>query len=156
MSNYTDISTETLIKMRGIIKTEQSEQASKLEEEMRKELALRFGTFEAMLGHGLKEEFIANGFVACEVTLIERSLEIGLRNKDPKNQGWKFTFVSTFTWYIGEGINAGSSGIFNPSNADSYWHTIHAASILKNYDKLHKIAEKYCNVYNMELDRYFN
>jgi hypothetical protein len=159
MNNYTNISTEALIKMRSTLRNEESVNASKLEEEINKELAERFRGFEATLSQQIKDEFIANGFEACEDTFIQisgRSLEIGLCNRDPKRPGWKFTFASTFDWYLKDGINVGTSGTFNPSNADSYWRTIHAASILKNYDKLQVIAKKYCKLYNEEENRYFN
>jgi hypothetical protein len=44
-------------------------------------------------------------------------------------------------------INFGSSGVFTPENTASYWRTIHAASILKNWDKACEIVNKYCDMY---------
>ena len=41
----------------------------------------------------------------------------------------------------------GSSGSFNPTNIGSYWRTIHAASLLKNWDAVVPIVNKYCKIY---------
>ena len=45
-------------------------------------------------------------------------------------------------------INFGSSGGFNPTNIGSYWRSIHAASLLKNWDAVVPIVNKYCKIYD--------
>jgi hypothetical protein len=44
-------------------------------------------------------------------------------------------------------INFGSSGSFDPTNEASYWRTIHAASILKNWEVVSNIVNKHCEMY---------
>lgn len=44
-------------------------------------------------------------------------------------------------------INFGSSGCFNPSERESYWRTIHAASVLKNWDIVSEIVNNHCKMY---------
>jgi hypothetical protein len=44
-------------------------------------------------------------------------------------------------------INFGSSGSFNPSERESYWRTIHAASILKNWAVVSEIVNTHCKMY---------
>lgn len=41
-------------------------------------------------------------------------------------------------------INFGSSGEFSPKVAASYWRTIHAASILKNWDDVFIMVKAFC------------
>lgn len=40
----------------------------------------------------------------------------------------------------------GASGSFDPSDKASYWRTIHAASILKNWDIVCKLVNDYCKL----------
>jgi hypothetical protein len=40
-------------------------------------------------------------------------------------------------------IDYGSSGSFSPSNKASYWRTIHAAEILKEWDYFIEVSDKY-------------
>lgn len=40
-------------------------------------------------------------------------------------------------------IEYGSSGAFSPSNEASYWMTIHAAEILKEWDYFIEVSDKY-------------
>lgn len=40
-------------------------------------------------------------------------------------------------------INFGSSGSFTPETKNCYWRTIHAATILKNWEKFKELFEKY-------------
>jgi len=48
-------------------------------------------------------------------------------------------------------INFGTSGEFNPTNLFSYWRTIHAASILKNWETACKIVNESCQKFiNLE------
>jgi hypothetical protein len=52
-------------------------------------------------------------------------------------------------YYREEGvfINFGSSGSFDKNNKGSYWRTIHAASLLKNWDKVVELVTTYCEKY---------
>ena len=45
-------------------------------------------------------------------------------------------------------INFGSSGEFSPKDDNPFWRTIHAASILKNWEATCKIVNEYCQKYN--------
>jgi len=45
-------------------------------------------------------------------------------------------------------MNLSSSNSFNPENTHSYWRTIHAASILKNWDKVCEQVNKHCKLYS--------
>ncbi len=45
-------------------------------------------------------------------------------------------------------INFGSSGSFNPSERESYWRTIHAASVLKNWAIVSEIVNIHCKMYS--------
>lgn len=45
-------------------------------------------------------------------------------------------------------INHGSMGAYDPSCKESYWRTIHAANILKNWDEVVKLIEKYYIAYD--------
>lgn len=45
-------------------------------------------------------------------------------------------------------INFGSSGSFNPSEMESYWKTIHAASVLKNWQVVSEIVNTHCKMYS--------
>lgn len=49
-------------------------------------------------------------------------------------------------------INFGCSGEFTPANKFSYWRTIHAASILKNWDAACAVVNEYCKKY-VELEK---
>jgi hypothetical protein len=52
------------------------------------------------------------------------------------------------------GINFGSSGTFTPSsNNNSYWRAIMVASILKNFDAICKLVDKYCNDLEMDMQK---
>ena len=53
------------------------------------------------------------------------------------------------TIYINEcRINFGSSGSFTPGNKEAYWRTIHAASVLKNWDKVCEAVNEHCKMYS--------
>jgi hypothetical protein len=45
-------------------------------------------------------------------------------------------------------ITFGSSGSFAPENKEPYWRTIHAASILKNWDKVCESVNEHCKRYS--------
>lgn len=45
-------------------------------------------------------------------------------------------------------INLASSGSFSPENKSGYWRTIHAASILKNWEKVCKSVNQHCQRYS--------
>ena len=66
-------------------------------------------------------------------------------------RGWKVQFLSDIDFYgknpmyakSKNEINYGSTGAFTPSDHACYYRTIHAASILKNWDKACEILEKH-------------
>lgn len=45
-------------------------------------------------------------------------------------------------------INYGSTGSFTPKDQREYWRTIHAASILKNWDKVCEAVNEHCKRYS--------
>lgn len=45
-------------------------------------------------------------------------------------------------------LNFGSTGSFTPENKEAYWRTIHAASILKNWDKVCEAVNEHCKRYS--------
>jgi hypothetical protein len=45
-------------------------------------------------------------------------------------------------------INFGTSGSFTPNDLGSYWRTIHATSILKNWFVVSEIVNKFCKKYS--------
>ena len=75
-------------------------------------------------------------------------------------KGYRMAFASTIELYaksyddeLGFGrneneINFGSSGSFNPSERESYWRTIHAASVLKNWALVSEIVNTHCKMYS--------
>lgn len=86
----------------------------------------------------------------CRV--MQSSIELGISKAD-KNM----IFASDVTLYAkGDGgmfgrreneINFGASGSFTPSEKGSYWRTIHAASILKNWESVSEIVNAHCKIY---------
>lgn len=91
----------------------------------------------------------------------QRSIEIGISavGKYAEN-GYQMAFTSSIELYsksydnvLGFGrkeneINFGSSGSFNPSERESYWRTIHAASVLKNWQVVSEIVNTHCKMYS--------
>ena len=65
------------------------------------------------------------------------------------DKGFKIAFASEITLYAAapNKIYFGSSGSFNPTVRESYWRTIHAASILKRWELATKIINLHCNMY---------
>lgn len=53
-------------------------------------------------------------------------------------------------------INFGSSGSFTPEDNNEYWRTIHAASILKNWNKVSELINKYCSEYYSFMEETYN
>ena len=45
-------------------------------------------------------------------------------------------------------INYGNTGSFTPKDQRAYWRTIHAASILKNWDKVCEAVNEHCKRYS--------
>lgn len=56
-------------------------------------------------------------------------------------------FASEIDLYKRGEINFGSSGSFSPQNLASFWRTIHAASVLTNWEVVMSLVTKYCNMY---------
>lgn len=106
----------------------------------------------------LIKELKENGFELSDkamVWLSDNSLTIGILEINNKsNYFGQMAFASEVTIYnktllnkkeTDLTINFGTSGSFTPENKSSYWKTIHAATILKNWGVFCKIMKKYFN-----------
>jgi hypothetical protein len=67
-------------------------------------------------------------------------------------KGFKRAFASDITFYpvinkTANEINYGSYGSFAPANKESYWRTIHAAAVLKNWDAVCELVNEHCEAY---------
>ena len=51
-------------------------------------------------------------------------------------------------------ISFGSSGSFDNTNIACYWRTIHAASILKNWDIVSELVNSFCSLYSEYCNEY--
>ncbi|MCA6391548.1 MAG: hypothetical protein IM607_09205 [Cytophagales bacterium] len=91
----------------------------------------------------------------------QNSIEIGISAIGKyAEKGYQMAFASAIELYakrydneLGFGrkeneINFGSSGSFNPSERESYWRTIHAASVLKNWAIVSEIVNIHCKMYS--------
>lgn len=92
----------------------------------------------------------------CKVT--RNSIELGIAaNGSYMDKGFKMAFASDIQLYAAEPdsifgrkeneINFGSSGSFSPEREESYWRTVHAASILKNWILACDIVNTHCKMY---------
>lgn len=102
-----------------------------------------------------------NSFDVCPnaVCRVNRnSIELGIAATGSyMDKGFKMAFASDIQLYAADPddifgrkaneINFGSSGSFSPSVSESYWRTIHAASILKNWAKACEIVNTHCKMY---------
>ena len=103
-----------------------------------------------------------NSFDVCPdaVCSVNRnSIELGIAATGSyMEKGFKMAFASDIQLYAANPddiferkeaneINFGSSGSFNPSVSESYWRTIHAASILKNWEMACEIVNTHCKMY---------
>ena len=91
----------------------------------------------------------------------QNSIELGISAIGKyAEKGYQMVFASDIELYaksyddeLGFGrkeseINFGSSGSFNPSEMESYWRTIHAASVLKNWQVVSEIVNTHCKMYS--------
>jgi len=91
----------------------------------------------------------------------QSSIELGISAIGKyAEKGYKMAFASAIELYAKSyddelgfgrkenGINFGSSGSFNPSERESYWRTIHAASVLKNWQVVSEIVNTHCKMYS--------
>lgn len=91
----------------------------------------------------------------------QSSIELGISAiGEYAKKGYQMAFASAIELYaksyddeLGFGrneneINFGSSGSFNPSKRESYWRTIHAASVLKNWQVVSEIVNTHCKMYS--------
>lgn len=89
----------------------------------------------------------------------ENSIELGIKAKgEYLDKGYIMSFASEISLYAKNEssntfrgqynkINFGSSGSFTPLNQESYWRTIHASEILKNWDISCTIINNHCKMY---------
>lgn len=88
--------------------------------------------------------------VVCDVG--RGSVIIGIKNTDVRSKR-RIEIASEIEIYsdesrMGNGLSAGSSGAFNPTNKASYWRTIHAASILTNWGFVCEVVNTHCKMYS--------
>ena len=89
------------------------------------------------MGMSLSKDMIA--------TVEETCVTIGLELEPNRMAFGSDVVIYAKRYYRNENsINFGSSGKFNPSDQASYWRTIHASEILKNWNKVSDIVNKYC------------
>jgi hypothetical protein len=109
-----------------------------------------------------------NGFdvapdAVCRISKI--SIELGIAATGvSKDKGFKMAFASDISLYAAQPenrfgnrkneINFGSSGCFTPEIKESYWRTLHAASLLKNWSIASDIINTHCKMY-AELEEKF-
>ena len=105
------------------------------------------------LNNECKKAFIDNGFEAapdCKFDILSGAIKI--------MSGNPLAAISLYSSYSPYGrareveMNHGISDSYTPANRSSYWRTIHAASILKNWDKLVPLVDKCCTAYR-ELEK---
>ena len=107
--------------------------------------------FYTQLVEDCKKAFLNAGIELYRpvITIGSSSLEISVAPENPKSE-FETLFASDITFYSSPfyerepEINFGSSGSFTPENKASYWRTIHAANILKNWEKACEIFKMYC------------
>lgn len=80
------------------------------------------------------------------IRIDDSSIEISVVDNDGKS-----LFASDIQIYAKGGlfdrvneINFGSSGSFTPETESSYWRTIHAATVLQNWETVCNIVNEYC------------
>jgi hypothetical protein len=95
----------------------------------------------------------------CRVSLDTIELGISATGKDAE-KGYMMAFASAIKLYpinyleghrIGRGenkMNFGVTSAFSPSDRECYWRTIHAASVLKNWEIVSEIVNKYVKMYH--------
>lgn len=131
---------------------------------MKNNLKTKGGRIDAI--QNIENSFIAslrkNNFdVATDAVcrIGNSSIALGIESQgDDKTNGFKTAFASEIDLYAANPdktfgrkeneINFGSSGCFTPNVRESYWRTIHAASILKNWDKACELINEHCKMYS--------
>jgi hypothetical protein len=93
------------------------------------------------IGVELSEEVIC---IINETSIYLSIKSYGERRK----KGYKTAFSAEVILHIDKVISYGSSGSLTPENKESYWRTIHAASILKNWDKVCEQVNIHCKRYS--------
>lgn len=84
----------------------------------------------------------------ASVEISATMISIGVESDRPD---YIHMFASDITIYIfpkkSIELNFGSSGSFTPENKASYWRTIHAATILKNWEIVQSVVSEYSDKY---------
>jgi hypothetical protein len=103
-----------------------------------------------------KNKFKISNNAICRI--YKDSIELGIFKDVSDKEANKMVFGSVITIYVRNNIDIfgkirneikeneisfGSCGAFSPSDEASYWRTIHAASLLKNWELACKIVNKY-------------
>jgi hypothetical protein len=103
-----------------------------------------------------KNKFEISNNAICRI--YKDRIELGIFKDVSDKEVNKMVFGSVISIYVRSNIDVfseirneikeneisfGSSGAFDPSDEASYWRTIHAASLLKNWELACKIVNKY-------------
>ena len=95
----------------------------------------------------------------ADCRIYERSVSIFISNENGTVDGSsKICIYARVDSFLGfksrkNSLLIGSNGAFSPSETGSYWRVIHAASILKNWDSVCEIVNKYCRKHEELLKR---
>lgn len=122
------------------------------------EIELKIKTIEkSFIGELINNGLEISDDAVCNINT--NSIELGIKATGKyAEKGYKMAFSSQIDLYSKEHsiigkkhneINFGTSGSFTPSNRESFWRTIHAASVLKNWEKVCEIVDKYCEMYKV-------
>lgn len=114
-----------------------------------------------ILENSFLQELRSKGFDIADdaVCSIKKSyIKLGISASEVYSEkGWKMAFASEVTLYAvnkednfrkrENEINFGTTGCFSPDVKVSYWRTIHAATVLKNWELACSIINDYCKEY---------
>lgn len=128
--------------MDSILKESLSNQIQNLEKQFIKELK--------------QLELELSNDVVCSIS--QTRIEVGIAaSPEWKERGWKMAFGSNIDLYAQidtddishwrNEMSISSLGQFHKDHQECYWRVIHAASILKNWDDVFDLVNKYCNRY---------
>lgn len=131
------------------------------EEQIELTIQERMYAVRTALGGQLLQDLKELGLCMADDAMIQigqTQVEIGLR-KDEYN----FVFASDFAIYsqnlkwkgdeVENSINIASSGSFNPTNKASYWRTIHASEVLKNWGEVCELVNTTCKAFSEFLEK---
>jgi hypothetical protein len=95
----------------------------------------------------------------ADCRIYERSVSLFLSNENETVDGsYKICIYASVDGYLGfkscmNSLLIGSNGAISPLDISSYWRILHSASILKNWDSVCEIVNKYCRKHEELLKR---